>query len=203
MKRVIFTSVLLIYTALGNAQSDSLRYAYNQVCKTLKEYKCSSQDVNDCGGYYAKTISIKFEIQQGAFLFTFNDDFCPFDDPAFGHRHGIKRIKIPINEMELASALSYKAFWIKGKNGVEIAYKGQKEILTQYSICGENLSLKKLRDELQIVQKYVIEEGFTGNLNQNSSKPTPQKVSPPPQTEKKMPVEQPQQRTRKRIASGN
>lgn len=136
-------------------------------------------------------------------MFTFNDDFCPFDDPAFGHRHGIKRIKIPINETELASALSYKAFWIKGKNGVEIAYKGQKEILTQYSIYGENLSLKKLRDELQIVQKYVIEEGFTGNLNQNSSKPTPQKVSPPPQTEKKMPVEQPQQRTRKRIASGN
>ena len=182
----------------------SLKSAYLQVCKTLKEYKYSSQDVGNNRGV-GKTISIKLEIQQGAFLFTFNDDFRPFDDPAFGNRHGIKRIKVPINEMDLGNPY-YHSMWIKGENGVEITYKGQKEILNKYDICGEELSLKKLHNELLLLKKYAIEEGFVGNLNQSSAIPTPPKALPQQakkEDEKTTPKEQPQQRTRKRIMSGN
>ncbi len=200
MKHSILLFTLILYSVIGNAQSDSLKSAYLQVCKTLKEYKYSSQDVASNGGDYAKTIYIKLEIQHGEFLFTFNDDFHPFEDAFYGDRHGIKRIKIPINESQFY--YNYRNLYIESENGVEMTYKGKKEILKQYAIHGEELSLKKLQKELLLLQKYAIEEGFIGNLNQNSAVPTPKKVLPQ-QTEKKTQEEQSQQRTRKRIASGN
>lgn len=182
------------------AQSDTLRQAYKQVCNTLKEYKFVSEDAYGDG----KTVSITLKVQNGDFVFAINDDFRPFHDPFFGHRHGMKTLKVPYNDMTLGDNWLGDCVSLRSKIGIELTYKGKKELIECYEIHGEKLTLQKLAKELQLLQSIAINEDFKGTLGggSTSQKKSTQKTAPTTQ-HKSQPTTQPQQRQRNRIPAGN
>jgi hypothetical protein len=179
-----------------SAQSDSLKLSYKQVVNTLKDYRFISEDASDGDG---KTKSISLIVQKGNFVFTIVDDFSPFDDECFGLRHGKKVITVPIREVVFS--MEYSSFTIGGENGIELAYKGKKEILRTYGIEGEDLTLKKLHKELNLLKDILIKENYQGNLG--VSQAPKQSTKPKPAKQKETTNNQKQQRTRNRIPSGN
>lgn len=198
MKRIILIVTSIIMPIVVQAQSDSLTQAYKQVCNTLKEYKFVSEDAIDGDG---KTVSITLKIQNGDFVFSFNDDFRPFDDPNFGHRHGIKTLKVPYNDVSFD--LWYK-MELRCEKGIELTYKGKKELIESYEIHGEKLTLQKLAKELQLLQSIAINEDFKGSLGGSSTSPqkTSQTTTPSQHSKTQTPT-QTQQRQRNRIPAGN
>ena len=201
MKRIVNMLLCVITPIIVHAQSDSLVYAYRQVCRTLEEYRFLSEDVEKSQG---KTLSIKFQIKDGNYIFTFNDDFRPYHGSFFKNRHGIKVVTVPILEVEYDKSLYFGRLNIEGRNGVELLYKGKKELLRWFGIMGETLSIEKLYKELQQLHTFVVEENFMGVLDGGvaSSKKVPPKNTN--NTAKKaQPSAQPQQRKRNRVPFGN
>lgn len=200
MRKKLITTLFFTLPLLAHAQSDSLKSAYQQVCTTLKEYKFLSEDADDGNG---KTRSITLKVQQGNFVFTIVDDFGPFNDSFFGNRHGTKTIKVPVAEARF-SISSYYAYDIEigSKNGVELTYKGKKDLLKQYEINGEDLSLRKLHKELTRLKEILLSEEYTGSLGtgRTTSKKSAPKATPKQEKKKETPV---QPRQRKHVQSGN
>lgn len=194
---MLLAAMLLSVSAFS--QSDSLKAAYRQVCTTLKDYKYMSEDASDNNG---KTLSITLNIQNGCFVFTFKDDFRPFNDPFFGNRAGTKTVKVLVGETLFD--MHYGPIKIEGENGVEFTYKGKKEILKDFEICGEELSLKKLLKELQVLQRLIIDEEYKGTLGggTSTSKRKSQATSVPQKNNKVTTAPQ-QTRQRKRVPVGN
>lgn len=199
MRKGLITTLFIFLPLLSHAQSDSLRTAYQQVCTTLKEYKFLSQDADDGNG---KTTSITLKVQQGNFVFAFVDDFGPFNDPFFGNRHGTKTIKVPVADAWF-SVRSYHTYDIKigGRNGVELTYKGKKELLKEYEINGEDLSLRKLHIELTRLQEILLSEEYAGSLEPGgiSNKKITPKAAPKQEKKNETPV---QSRQRKHVPAG-
>ncbi len=168
------------------AQSPELRASYNQVCKTLKEYKFSSKDAIERHGE-GKTTGIQFKIHDDALVFTFTDNFGRFSDPFFGYKQGTKTIKVSISNARfyLPSGGSYMSITAKERNQVEYTYKKQKEIIDGYQIYGSDGSLKKLMSELETFLNLLREEDFTGTLapggltTSKKSSPAPSKNNKP------------------------
>lgn len=185
------------------AQSDSLMQAYKQVCNTLKEYKFVSEDVHDSYGH-GKTVSITLKMQNGNFVFVINDDFRPFNDPIFGYRHGMKTLKVPYSETTFDDNWQGNCVYLRSKTGIELTYKGKKELIECYEIHGEKLTLQKLTKELQLLQSIAINEDFKGTLGggSTSKKKSTQKNAPTTQHKSK-PTTQQQQRQRNRIPAGD
>lgn len=199
MKKLILSATFIISSMMIQAQSDSLIQAYKQVCKTLADYKFISQDASNDHG---KTISITLKVQNGDFVFSFNDDFRPFNDPHFGNRHGVKTLKAPYREMTFDDGWSKME--LQSNEGIELTYKGKKELIKSYGIYGEELTLKKLAKELRLLQTIAVNEDFKGSLggSSSSSKKSTPKASAPQQN-KQQNAPQPQQRQRKQLTSGN
>lgn len=177
MKKVLYTSLLLILGCLSTfAQSTELKNAYQQVCKTLREYKFSSEDVSSGGGN-GRTKSITLSIQDGTFVFKFNDNYGAFADPFFGFRHGIKTVKVPISDARfyMPSYGSYMSITANERNSVEFSYKKQKEIIDGYQIHGADGSLKKLYEELNTLLSTAKEEEFSGTIGATSGTKTSKK----------------------------
>lgn len=193
MKRIILIVTSIIMPIVVQAQSDSLTQAYKQVCNTLKEYKFVSEDANDG---YGKTVSITLKVQNGDFVFAINDDFWPFNGPEFGHRHGIKTLKVPYNDVSFD--LWYK-MELRCKNGIELTYEGKKDLIESYEIHGEKLTLQKLAKELQLLQSIAINEDFKGTLGGGSTSPKKSTQK----TAQSQPPAQTQQKPRNRIPAGN
>ena len=192
---------MLFSALLMSAQSDSLKLSYKQVVNTLKDYRFISEDAYELG----KTKSISLIVQKGNFVFTIVDDFSPFDDEHFGHRHGKKVIIVPIREttfwLNNESYYSSNNVSIEGINGIELTYKGKKEIFKNYDIKGGELNLKKLHKELNLLKDILIKENYQGNLG--VSQAPKQSTKPKPAKQKETTNNQKQQRTRNRIPSGN
>lgn len=198
MKKILLLGVMLFSALLMSAQSDSLKLSYKQVVNTLKDYRFISEDAA-APDRYGKTKSISLIVQNGNFVFTFVDDFGNFNDDFFGNRHGKKVITVPIREVVFS--MEYSSFTIGGENGIELAYKGKKEILRTYGIEGEDLTLKKLHKELNLLKDILIKENYQGNLG--VSQTPKQSTKPKPAKQKEATNNQKQQRTRNRIPSGN
>lgn len=201
MRKLILLAAFIISSMMIQAQSDSLIHAYKQVCKTLTDYKFISQDASNDHG---KTISITLKVQNGDFVFSFNDDFRPFNDPRFGNRHGVKTLKARYSEMTFDDTWSWY-IELQSKEGIELTYKGKKELIESYEVYGEKLTLKKLTKELRLLQTIAINEDFKGSLgggNSSSSKKSTPKATAPQQN-KQQKASQPQQRQRKQLTSGN
>lgn len=168
MKKIILILTLLIGChVLCKAQSTELKQAFNQVNSTLKSYKFKSEDVYKDGEEpdYAYTRSINLKLQGGYLVFTINDDFTNFKDPFFGNKHGIKTLKAPIADTELLeSDLEDGFLFLHCEDGLELTYKGQKELLKKYMIKGSPLNVKKLYKELSQMLSIAQEEEFKGNL---------------------------------------
>ena len=181
--------------------SVDIRTAYNNVVKTLKEYSFRSEDT----WYYGSTKAITLKLQNGNFVFTFNDTGISYDFKHSFGRDGIKTVKIPF------SSASFYQPYNEGKlnlsstdDNVEITWRGQKEIIKNYEIKGTELNIKKLQQELEILLSFAIEENFTGTLGGVSTihkKNTTRANSSMPKKEKV--TTQPQQRQRKRVPVGN
>lgn len=203
MKRHLLFIIGLTMSMVAQAQSDSLKAAYRQVCTTLKEYKFLSQDLVD-GRYDHSTsvTSIALKVQQGIFIFTITDKLCKFSDPAFGFEHRTKTIKVPVSEVRFNIASYPHEINIVGENGVELNYKGKKELLRAYEIHGEELTLRKLHKELTRLQDILKTENYTGSLGMGgaTSKKTTSKSTPKQKTETAVPT---QQRQRKHVPAGN
>lgn len=166
------------------AQSPELRASYNQVCKTLKEYKFSSEDAQ--GGHpEGKTTGIQFKIQNNSLVFTFTDNFGHFSDPFFGNKQGTKTVTVSISNARfyMPSYGSYMSVTAKDDGQVDYVYKKQKEIIDGYRIYGTEGSLKKLISELDNLLNLLREEDFNGTLvpggQTNSKKTTSQKNNKP------------------------
>lgn len=171
MKRSFLFNLFVLVGIICNAQSTELKEAYNNVTSTLKSYKFQSEEVYDAGSY-AQTKSITIIIRNGDFVITINDSFGDFRDPFFGHKHGIKTIKVPIDKTKFyLKSYSEKKICISGNAGLEFTYKNKKEILESFSICGEKLTCKKLLQELTELQNIALNEGFIGNLGAATSSP--------------------------------
>lgn len=201
-------NLLLMLSIVGgikcNAQSTVLRSAYNQVVSTLREYKFMSEDVHDARMDDARSKSITIRLQGGNLIITFNDTFGHFNDPFFGHRAGIKTIKVAIDEIEFNQPSWEKEYFsIGADDGIEFTYKGQKEILKEYKIYGTELTIKRLLKELRDLQEIADEEEFDGTLGGNiatTKKTTPQTNST--QRKKTNTSTQTQQKQRKRVPTG-
>ena len=192
----------MMISLIIHAQSDSLLYTYKQVCKTLCEYRLLSKDAETDNG---KTISIQFQIKDGCYIFSFNDDFKPFNDSFYGNRHGTKTIKVPIKEINFDLWYYGGRMYVEGKNGLELEYKGKKELIKSYYVEGEDLSVEKLYKELQQLHAFVVEEDFNGPLNNGTVFPSKKVVHKTPNRAKKETSSsaQPQQRKRNRVPFGN
>lgn len=203
MKKILLLGVMLFSALLMSAQSDSLKLSYKQVVNTLKEYKFLSEDAA-APDRYGKTKSISLIVQNGNFVFTFVDDFGNFNDDFFGNRHGKKVITVPISETTFRlkeERWSSSNISIVGINGIELAYKGKKEILKDYDIEGGELNIKKLYKELNLLKEILIKENYQGNLG--VSQTPKQSTKPKPAKQKETTNNQKQQRTRNRIPSGH
>ena len=177
MKKTIFIIIIMLCPLLAHTQSDSLKVAYRQVCATLKDYKFESQDVQ---WSHEKTKSIVLKIQNGFFILTINDES--------NIRPGVKTLKAPLDD------IVFEVWWsglkMKSINGIEITYNGKKELIESYTINGEELTLRKLCKELQLLQKIAAEENFKGTLDGSSApkknlKSLPQKSNTTKQAKKK------------------
>jgi hypothetical protein len=167
------------------AQSSELVEAYNQVVSTLKTYKFQSLEVYEDGGSYAKTRSITLKLQSGKFIISFNDSFEPFSEPIFGNKQGTKTIKIPIDKVKIEiGRWNENKIVISSEDGVEFIYKGKKELLEEYAICGEKLSCKKLIGELKDMLSLAQDEDFQGALGVVSSTKKNQSRKNTPTTKK-------------------
>jgi hypothetical protein len=195
MKKVLLIVAMLLNALLMNAQSDSLKLSYKQVVNTLKDYRFISEDAYELG----KTKSISLIVQKGNFVFTVVDDLSRVISSSRIIRHGKKVITVPISEVVFS--MEYSSFTIGGENGIELAYKGKKEILRTYGIEGEDLTLKKLHKELNLLKDILIKENYQGNLG--VSQAPKQSTKPKPAKQKEATNNQKQQRTRNRIPSGN
>ena len=195
MKKVLLIVAMLLNALLMNAQSDSLKLSYKQVVNTLKDYRFISEDAYELG----KTKSISLIVQKGNFVFTVVDDLSRVISASRIIRHGKKVITVPISEVVFS--MEYSSFTIGGENGIELAYKGKKEILRTYGIEGEDLTLKKLHKELNLLKEILIKENYQGNLG--VSQTPKQSTKPKPAKQKETTTNQKQQRTRNRIPSGN
>lgn len=170
MNRLAHILLLLIIGCISAlAQSPELKNAYQQVCKTLKEYKFSSEDVSSGGGN-GQTKSITLSIKDGIFVFKFRDNYGAFADPFFGFKHGIKTIKVSIADARfyMPSYGSYVSITANDRNNVEFSYKKQKEIIDGYEIHGAEGSLKKLYEELNTLLSIAKEEEFSGTIGVSS-----------------------------------
>lgn len=165
MKKLILLMFILCSSSVCKAQSPELKAAYNQVVSTLKEYKFKSLEVYDNGADYASTRSITIKMQGGNIIVTFKDNFGAFSDPFFGNKQGTKTIKVSIKDakIQLGRWNDNKIMFLS-ENGVEFTYKGKKELLEEYAICGEKLSCKKLLGELTTMLTLAQEEEFNGSL---------------------------------------
>lgn len=172
MKRTTSLILLLFVISSCFAQSIELRNAYKQVSKTLNEYYFRSGDIYFWADY-AKTKSITLAIQNGYFVFTFNDDYgIGYQIKPEECNQGFKQVKVSIEDLEFADVGVGNAYcWLDMKcaNGFEYTYKNKKEILKKYTIGGKELSLNKLRKELIELRDLVNSEGYKGNLGTNSS----------------------------------
>lgn len=195
MKKVLLIVAMLLNALLMNAQSDSLKLSYKQVVNTLKDYRFISEDAYELG----KTKSISLIVQKGNFVFTVVDDLSRVISSSRIIRHGKKVITVPISEVVFS--MEYSSFTIGGENGIELAYKGKKEILRTYGIEGEDLTLKKLHKELNLLKDILIKENYQGNLG--VSQAPKQSTKPKSAKQKEATTNQKQQRTRNRIPSGN
>ena len=156
---------ILCSSSVCKAQSPELKAAYNQVVSTLKEYKFKSLEVYDNGADYASTRSITIKMQGGNIIVTFTDNFGAFSDPFFGNKQGTKTIKVSIKDAKIQlGRWNDNKIMFSSENGVEFTYKGKKELLEEYAICGEKLSCKKLLGELTTMLTLAQEEEFNGSL---------------------------------------
>lgn len=181
MKRIFFFCLLMIISHFCVfSQSPELTSAYKQVCTTLKEYKFTSNDVYSGGGN-GRTKSISLSCQNGVLIFSFNDNYGAFSDPFFGHRHGIITIKVALADARfyMPSYGSYMSITDNDRNGVELTYKKQKEIIDGYQIHGSEGSLKKLYNELNELLSIAIKEDFTGSLGVASNNKTAKRPNQP------------------------
>ena len=176
MYRILISLIVAICSCINViAQSPELRTSYNQVCKTLKEYKFSSEDAHE-GHPEGKTTGIQFKVQNGSLVFTFNDNFGHFSDPFFGNKQGSKTITVSISNARFympSYGSSYMSITAKERNQVDYTYKKQKEIIDGYQLYGSEGSLKKLMSELESLLNLLREEDFNGTLTpggQSSSK---------------------------------
>lgn len=203
MKRILLFIMGLTITMVSPAQSDSLKAAYQQTCTTLKEYKFLSQDVY-YGRYDESTsiTSITLKVHQGNFIFTIADKLCKFSDPAFGFKYQTKTIKVPVSEVRFYVGSYHNKMIIEGKNGIELTYKGEKELLRKYEIHGKELSLRKLHIELTRLQEILLSEEYAGSLEPGgtSNKKSTPKAAPKQEKKNETPV---QPRQRKHVQSGN
>ena len=137
-------------------------------------------------------------------MFTFNDTFGHFNDPFFGHRAGIKSIKVAIDEVNFKQPSWEKEYFsIAADDGIEFTYKGQKEIQKEYKIYGAELTIKRLLKELRELQEIAEKEDFKGTLGGSSTAPkktTTQSSSA--QQKKSNASPQPQQKQRKHVPTG-
>lgn len=170
-KRIVICILMLSVCVVSRAQSQELRNAYSNVVKTLNEYRFQSEDVREAGGDFGKSKSITVKLQGGFFIFTFNDSFAPFTDPIHGFRHGVKSIKVSIEDarFEEPRYSSGDYLTISGNNGVEFNFKNKKEILKGYKIGGAELSIKKLLGELNELLSLARDEEFKGTLGGSSA----------------------------------
>ena len=165
MKKLILLLFILCSSSVCKAQSPELKAAYNQVVSTLKEYKFKSLEVYDNGEDYASTRSITIKMQGGNIIVTFKDNFGAFSDPCFGNKQGTKTIKVSIKDAKIQlGRWNDNKIMFSSENGVEFTYKGKKELLEEYAICGEKLSCKKLLGELTTMLTLAQEEEFNGSL---------------------------------------
>lgn len=174
IKKIYLILIFILSQTMAFSQSAELKEAFNNVSRTLKDYKFKSEDAYGDGD--GKTISIKIQLKGGYIIFVIVDDFSPFNDSVFGNKPGTKILKVPIQSVELDHR--YSSLYIKNEDGVEYTYKNKKELLHDYSLHGEDLSLKKLTKELQDIISLAKKENFNGNLgvpssssNSSSSKP--------------------------------
>lgn len=154
-----------------NAQSNEIREAYKQVARTFKDYYFRSGDIYFWADY-TKTKSISFVVQNGYFVFTFNDDYgVAYQLKPEECKQGIKKIRISIQDVVFSkvSGSNYYYFSMSCEDGVEYTYKNKKDILREYHIGGKEMSLLKLRKELIELRDLINKEGFKGSLGVSSS----------------------------------
>ncbi len=176
IKKIYLILIFILSQTMAFSQSAELKDAFNNVSRTLKDYKFNSQDAGKIWEEDGRTISIKIQLKGGYIIFVIVDDFSPYNDSFFGNKPGTKILKVPIQSVELDHR--YSSLYIKNEDGVEYTYKNKKELLHDYSLHGEDLSLKKLTKELQDLISLAKKENFNGNLgvpssssNSSSSKP--------------------------------
>ena len=179
--------------------SGDIRTAYDNVVKTLKDYKFMTEDT----WYYGSTKAITLILQNGNFLFTFNDTGIPYDFKHSFGRNGIKTVKIPFSSATFYQPYNEGKLYLSSTNDdVEITWRGQKEIIKNYEIKGTELNIKKLQHELEILLTLAIEENFMGTLSGISTSHRKSTTKAKSSMQKKV-TTQPQQRQRKRVPVGN
>ena len=187
--------------AYEKSPSPRLVTAYNKVNKTLKEFRFNSEDANWYNSSYTKSITLK--LQEGYFIFTFDDVGVPSSG-----RYGTKKLRtlidhtyfwLPSDERMNICSITYINEIIDEN---EITWRGRKEITDGYGVFGSKYTLKILFQEINELLEIATEENFQGTLgggNTTSKKPATKTTS----TSAKKATPQPQQKQRKRVPAGN
>ena len=164
IKKIYLILILIISQTMAFSQSAELKDAFNNVSRTLKDYKFNSQDAGKIWQEDGRTISVKIQLKGGYIIFVIVDDFSPYNDSFFGNKPGTKILKAPISSIEFKKDRTFDELTITNKEGLEYTYKNKKELLTSYELYGTTLTLEKLTKELQELISLAKEENFNGNL---------------------------------------
>lgn len=148
---------------IGRSQSLQLKDAFDQVNRTLKEFKFYSQDV-EASGDEGRTRNIQVVIMNGNFGILIFDDFGDFADPFFGFKHGNKALFVPLNNVSFGINSSELIIRSDFEDDVLFIYDNQKEILNSYSLFGTEGNIRKLKRELEFLTTVAVEENFNEDL---------------------------------------
>ena len=147
MKKIIVFLLNVYLPVLSSAQTDSLKAVFTKTCDILRTYSFSS-DTEATKAFYGnnslligikyQTKTIKLRVENGYFIFYFNDNGSEFDSPRY-YQSGIYILKVPINALRIyfVPGVNLSSIRFTCNNGMTLSHRGKTKNYTEYQIFGE------------------------------------------------------------------
>ena len=179
MKKFIVFLLYVYLPVLSSAQTDSLKAVFTKTCDILRTYSFSS-DTEATKAFYGnnslligikyQTKTIKLRVENGYFIFYFNDNGSEFDSPRY-YQSGIYILKVPINALRIyfVPGVNLSSIRFTCNNGMTLSHRGKTKNYTEYQIFGEQSPSMLLYDSLTTLQESLINERYFGELSHTNS----------------------------------
>lgn len=173
MKKIISILIALLLFVGANSQSIETKAAYDKLAYTVKDYKITPYNIIDSDCFEIQGLDISYSKYNLTVVFNIKTrSECLVNER--NDKSGIYRITCPINSI----TFNTKEHWdkkrayldIRSTTGLELTYRGKKELIEDYYFVATKMTTQKLHDELVVLQRLIIKENFTGDLSHTNIK---------------------------------